>query len=100
MRQSKEKCWEEFGNEVEENYQHNPRKFWQIVKSLKGKFGKRVKSVADETGKIVTDGKDVLKVWRNHFAATFGHQELVERTVVDPNPQIGGNGEEIMRVEV
>jgi hypothetical protein len=45
IREAKADSWVQFGNEVEERFGEDERKFWSIIKSLRGKYGKRIRIV-------------------------------------------------------
>jgi hypothetical protein len=60
IREAKADSWVQFGNEVEELFGEDKRKFWTIIKSLRGKYGRRVRSVKNRENKLETEAKKVL----------------------------------------
>ncbi|XP_022202659.2 uncharacterized protein LOC111059327 [Nilaparvata lugens] len=49
IRLAKTNSWEEFGQDLQHQHGHdNGRSFWKIVKCLKEKFGKQIRTIADE----------------------------------------------------
>lgn len=75
VREAKARSWEEFGREIQGNFEENQRKFWSTISGLRGRKGKQVRSVQDNNGNLVTNEKEVLKVWQKHYQTTFSLHE-------------------------
>jgi hypothetical protein len=60
---------------VEERYGEDKRKFWSIIKSLRGKYRKRVRSVNNQENKLETEVTKVLEVWQLHYEEKFWPEE-------------------------
>jgi hypothetical protein len=73
--EAKADSWVQFGNEVEERFGEDKRKFWSIIKSLRGKYGKRVRSVKNRENKLETEATKVLEVWQLHYEGKFWPEE-------------------------
>jgi hypothetical protein len=67
VKEAKENSWIEFGEETESNYQRNNHRFWKILKGIRGKYGKQVRSVKDRNDVLVTKTAVVLAVWKDYF---------------------------------
>jgi hypothetical protein len=60
IREAKADLWMQFGNEVEERFGEDKRKFWSIIKNLRGKYRKKVRSVKNRENKLETEATKVL----------------------------------------
>jgi hypothetical protein len=76
LKEAKENSWIEFGEETESNYQRNNHRFWKVLKSIRGKYGKQVRSVKNRNNVLVTKSAEVLAVWKDYFEEKFGRVEL------------------------
>lgn len=78
VRKAKEQTWEEFGNEIENNFKDNKRKFWTLIKGLRGKTGKRIRNIQDKQNKLITDTPNILDTWREYYEDIFKEEETNE----------------------
>ena len=76
VKEAKQKSWEEWGNKVEETYTKDHRQFWKLIKNLRGRYGKPVRSMKDENNVIQTETNEVLEVWRKYYSKKFGDPDL------------------------
>jgi thymidylate kinase len=81
----------QFGNEVEERFGEDKRKFWSIIKSMRGKYGKRVRSVKNQENKMETEATKVLEVWRLHYEEKFRLEKGEARVLEAESPEILGD---------
>jgi hypothetical protein len=81
----------QFGNEVEERFGEDKRKFWSIIKSMRGKYGKRVRSVKNLENKMETEATKVLEVWRLHYEEKFRLEKGEARVLEAESPEEGNN---------
>lgn len=101
VREAKRKSWEEFGNMVESKArENNTRDFWKTVKAIRGKFGKRIRTIK-EGGNLISNKEAVLQVWRKHYEDKFRKTEAeqIEGITFGPhkevsNPETEGDIEE------
>jgi hypothetical protein len=91
IRDAKADSWVQFGNEMEEHFGEDKRKFWSIIKSLRGKYGKRVKGVKNQEKKLETEATKVLEVWRLHYEEKFRTEEGEARVLETESPEDGNN---------
>lgn len=71
VRKAKQKSWEEFGRKLDQDHQENIKIFWKKIKALRGCRGKAVRNVKNNQGKVVTEDKAILEVWRQHYMKQF-----------------------------
>ena len=64
--EAKKKSWEEFGKEIEESFHENNKNFWTPVKHLRGNMRKKVRSVKDKNGQLLTNTDKILETWSEH----------------------------------
>jgi cytochrome c556 len=76
VKEAKENSWIEFGEEMESNYQRNNHRFWKVLKSIRGKYGKQVRSVKNRNNVLVTKTAEVLAVWKDYFEEKFCRVEI------------------------
>ncbi|XP_039291249.1 uncharacterized protein LOC120352957 [Nilaparvata lugens] len=67
VREAKAKTWEEFGQNLEEKYNKDNKIFWKMVKGLRGRRVKEVRSIRNGDGILVSEQKDVLEAWRRYY---------------------------------
>jgi hypothetical protein len=91
IREAKADSWVQFGNEVEERFAEVKRKFWGIIKSLRGKYGKRGRSVKNRENKLETEATKVLEVWRLHYEEKFQPEEGEARVLETESPEEKNN---------
>lgn len=82
---AKRESWERFGEELERNYRQENSKFWKFLRSQRGKFGKRVRSIRNENGELKVKTDEVLEAWRRHYEDKFTETHTVA--------SIGGRGQ-------
>lgn len=81
VKASKTKSWEEFGNTVESKAREKDTKqFWKIVKSLRGKYGKSIRSIK-EGNKLMTGKEEVLEAWQKHYRKIFEDDDKVDTSI-------------------
>jgi hypothetical protein len=59
-----------------ERKQRNNHRFWKVMKSIRGKYGKQVRSVKNRNDVLVTKTAEVLAAWKDYFEEKFGRVEL------------------------
>ena len=64
---AKEKSWEDFGKDIEKNYQEGSNKFWKIIKKLRNGGKTFSKGMKDESGELKTEHEEILGIWSNYF---------------------------------
>ncbi|KAK9717911.1 hypothetical protein QE152_g23483 [Popillia japonica] len=83
------KCyWEDFGREIEKEYQTNKGKFWKTIKNINsGKMKKQIWIIEDSNNEIKTEAEEVLEVWRKFYEEKFmnnsGHSAYENNTGYD-----------------
>jgi hypothetical protein len=75
-RSNQKNSWIEFGEETESNYQRNNHRFGKVLKSIREKYGKQVRSVENRNDVLVTKTAEILAVWKNYFEEKFDRVEL------------------------
>ncbi|XP_039284960.1 uncharacterized protein LOC120351472 [Nilaparvata lugens] len=69
---AKIQAWEDFGRDLHDQHgQDNGRAFWETVKHLRGKFGKNVRTIVNEDGRLVSQMDEVLERWRRFYEVKF-----------------------------
>jgi hypothetical protein len=91
MREAKADSWVQFGNEAEERFGEDERKFWSIIKSLRGKYGKRIRIIKNQENKLETETTKVLEVWRLHYEEKFRPEEGEARVLETESLEEGNN---------
>ena len=71
VRSAKQKSWEEFGQEIEDQHKNNNKKFWTTVKNIRKGYKKPVRNIENKQKQIVTETSEVLEVWRTYYEETF-----------------------------
>jgi hypothetical protein len=54
VKEAKENSWIEFGEETESIYQRSNHRFWKVLKNIRGKYDKQVRSVKNRNNILVT----------------------------------------------
>ena len=71
VKEAKAKSWEAFGNKIQENFRNNKREFWMMLKGLRNKRCKGVRSVKDKNNLLKTKTTEILEVWKTHYEEYF-----------------------------
>ena len=95
VRKAKEESWNKFGNEVENNYKENKKAFWNTIKNLRGKSGRRIRNIRNEENKIESQQGKIMEIWKRYYEGKF-KGELEE----DINGDIGMEEEENVSIMV
>ncbi|KAJ4438228.1 hypothetical protein ANN_14167 [Periplaneta americana] len=85
VKKAKRQSWKEFGEQIEENYQHDSKKFWKTMKYLRGKMGRIVYSIRDKENKLKTETKEVLEVWKSYYAEKYKNERNDEEIEIQRN---------------
>ncbi|XP_039281823.1 uncharacterized protein LOC120350854 [Nilaparvata lugens] len=68
---AKKQSWKEFGERIEHDFSHDNKKFWKLIRHLRGKYSKKVRSVKDSQNKLRVNIREVLEVWREFYERKF-----------------------------
>ncbi|XP_039285392.1 uncharacterized protein LOC120351601 [Nilaparvata lugens] len=69
---AKMKSWQDFGQDLQDKHgQNNGRAFWKVVRCLRGKYGKQVRTIVDEEGRSLSQKEEVLDRWRSYYENEF-----------------------------
>jgi ribosomal protein S20 len=77
VREAKQKSWEKFVEDIENNYMENKKKFWNIIKAMKGIFGKSATSIKNGENKLITDRESIMEEWRKFYEKKFEDADIV-----------------------
>ena len=68
VRNAKNEEWKKFGETLQEDFQHNQRRFWAKIRA-KRKGNNEVGRVCDESGQVLCEEEEVRKRWKEYFAS-------------------------------
>ena len=88
LREAKQKSWEEFGQDVENNFRNNKKNFWNTVKGLRRGERKQIRNIKDKEGKLQTDEDKILRTWKKHYENKFKQIENNNNQGQAPNVQL------------
>lgn len=71
IKNAKRKSWEDFGNEIQESYTSNNRRFWARVRAMKEEKRKEIAGVKDKQNNLQTNVANILRVWKEYFEDKF-----------------------------
>jgi hypothetical protein len=102
VKRAKAESWERLGEELENNYRSDDKKFWKFLRSQRGKFGKKVRSVKNGENQLKVETEEVLEVWRQFYEDKFrGNLQEALQGQEGENEEDGvGDGGRIERQEV
>ena len=61
VKESKRTSWENFGNEIENNFMEHRKKFCNVVKGLKGTHGKPAANLRNKENELIIGKKNILE---------------------------------------
>lgn len=83
-----------FENKFSGHFRSNLKLFWNMVRKARRNTDSKLSVVRDENGMIMTDERDVLERWKQHFESLFERDQASTKTVD------GGNYERILELEI
>ncbi|CAF3219623.1 unnamed protein product [Rotaria sp. Silwood2] len=69
--EAKEKSWEDFGHQLEDNHYAANKLFWQTIRRLRKGGQKSTRSVKDSSGRLLIREEDILNRWKEYFADLY-----------------------------
>ena len=63
---AKRQSWEEFGNNIEQNYKNNQKLFYKVIKNAK-KNKIHTMNIKNKQGKVLHTKDDILERWKEYF---------------------------------
>lgn len=67
IREAKEESWRRFGEKMERNSKENQKLFYKTLKNLRRKKGSQSTSIKGEDGQLLTEERQIMDRWRQHF---------------------------------
>lgn len=87
VRNAKNEEWKKFGETLQEDFQHNQRRFWAKIRARR-KGDNEVGRVCDDSGQVLCEEEEVRKRWKEYFAALL-QGEGVQQNEHKRNASVG-----------